>query len=144
MSDAIVPNKTIYWSYMEEDWSNYIKLVKGETIRVFSRAIWHCDQCNRLYNWEPTDSKLYTYVVEGNSTEAVDCSCKNELTSNDLIPIYSMNDFEMIEIEDTIRKDKEPIFPRKVLYCPKCKRVYVQKDNNIKVFSVENIIELET
>jgi hypothetical protein len=56
--------------------------------------------------------------------------------------VYSYNDFESFAIEKQLKNGEDPIFPRKVEYCPKCKRVYVQKDGSLKIFTVEEVVDL--
>jgi len=46
-----------------------------------------------------------------------------------------MNDFELDEIDAKIRKNESYELPRRVRFCHECKRIFVQKDQLIKVKS---------
>lgn len=143
MSDSTVPNKVIYWTYFEDEWKNQVLDILGEKHFPFVRTVWHCDKCDRLYNWEPKDNKLYTYFVDARGLTEKECYCGKELNKGTLLKVYSYNDFELPSIESQIRNGEEVIFPRQVEFCPRCKRVFVYKDKKIKVFSVEEVDELK-
>lgn len=142
MSDAKVPNRVVYWTYFEDEWDTNVQFIKGQKVYPVVRTVWHCDKCDRLYNWEPKDKKLYTYFLEHNGLIGIECSCISELEQGDLLKVYSYNDFELPSIEKQIRNGEGPIFPRKVDFCPKCKRVYVREEDRLKVFSVEEVTDL--
>lgn len=142
MSDAKIPNRVVYWTYFEDEWDTNVQFIKGQRVYPVVRTVWHCDKCDRLYNWEPKDKKLYTYFLERSGLAGIECSCISELEQSNLLKVYSYNDFESPSVEKQIRNGDEPIFPRKVDFCPKCKRVYVREEDKLKVFSVEEVIDL--
>ncbi|TYQ16564.1 UNVERIFIED_CONTAM: hypothetical protein Cloal_3115 [Acetivibrio alkalicellulosi] len=141
MSDKIVPNKVIYWTYTKENWLQRIKVAKGEFLIVESHAIWNCEKCGRLHYLK--NGTRHTYDIEPIELNNVDCLCKVPFSKGDLEEYYSMNDFEMDEIEDKIRKNESYNFPRRVRFCPNCKRVFVQKDDKLKVFCLEELVDLK-
>ncbi len=143
MSDSTVPNKVVYWTYFEDEWEKQIQEILGKIHYPFIRTVWHCDKCSRLYNWEPKDSKLYTYFLEDNDSIENECSCRNELNKGILLKVFSYNDFELPYIQTKIRNGEEVIFPRKIEFCIKCNRIFVHKNDKLKVFSVEDVIDLK-
>ncbi|TYQ16560.1 UNVERIFIED_CONTAM: hypothetical protein Cloal_3109 [Acetivibrio alkalicellulosi] len=143
MSDATVPNKIIYWTYFEDEWEKQILEILEKIHFPFIRTVWHCDKCDRLYNWEPKDNKLYTYFLENQDSTENECSCSNEFNKGTLLKVYSYNDFESPSIQSQIRNGEEVVFPRKVEFCPRCKRVFVFKDKKIKAFYVEEVTDLK-
>ncbi len=143
MSDSTVPNKVVYWTYFEDEWEKQIQDILGKIHYPFIRTVWHCDKCDRLYNWEPKDNKLYTYFIETQDSSKNKCTCENDLNTGTLLNVYSYNDYESPSIQSQIKKGEEPIFPRKVELCPKCKKVFVWKGDKLKVFYVEDVIDLK-
>jgi len=141
MSDKIVPNKVIYWTYTKENWIQRSKFAKGEFSFVDSQAVWNCENCGRLHFRR--NKVKYTYSIEYTELNNINCSCSEKFTKGEVEEYYSVNDFELDEIDDKIRKDESYEFPRKVGFCPKCKRIFVQKDEVLKFYCLEELIDLE-
>jgi len=67
MSDKIVPNKVIYWTYTKENWFQRVKFVKGEYPKweypvIEFLAIRNCEKCNRLHYIR--NGKKHVYVID--------------------------------------------------------------------------------
>ncbi|HEX9059202.1 MAG TPA: hypothetical protein VF941_03390 [Clostridia bacterium] len=141
MSDSTVPNKVVYWTYLEDEWEKQKLDILGKAHYPFIRTVWRCDRCDRLYNWEPKDNKLYIYFIEKDTAGTV-FSCCTDLKHETLIKVYSYNDLELPSIHSAVKNLKEPLFPREIYFCPSSKRIYVKKNESVKVFSVEEVVDL--
>jgi len=70
MSDKIVPNKVIYWTYTKENWFQRVKFVKGEYPKweypvIEFLAIRNCEKCNRLH-YIRNGKNMYTLLIPRN------------------------------------------------------------------------------
>ncbi|WP_235835975.1 hypothetical protein EPD62_016105 [Acetivibrio thermocellus] len=145
MSDKIVPNKVIYWTYTKENWFQRVKFVKGEYPKweypvIEFLAIRNCEKCNRLHYIR--NSKKHVYVIDSKKLDDINCSCKEAFAKGELEEYFSMNDFELDEINAKIRKNESYELPRKVRFCSECKRIFVQKGDVLKIYCLEELKEL--
>jgi len=91
----------------KENWFQRVKFVKGEYPKweypvIEFLAIRNCEKCNRLHYIR--NGKKHVYVIDSKKLDDINCSCKEAFAKGELEEYFSMNDFELDEIDAKIRK----------------------------------------
>lgn len=134
MMDTIVPNNTVYWTYMKSDENALIEKFRGDSKRINQSAIWVCSCCKRFYYWSK-DWNLYTY-------KRTDCLNIDIKTINwdgvDNI-YYSFNDYQRAEMRDELIRTGEIKFPIQAYLDNDTKDVIVKYNDKISIYHIEKI-----
>lgn len=139
MTDAEVPNKSVYRAYLEDEWLIRKKWYMDPSIRSTIRDFWYCDVCERIYSRVPIDGFYYTYTIQFEGDAEEGCTCLEN--GSNTIKVYALNDEEEdVAWDCVVDRGEEPIFSREVRYCTKCKRIYIKKNDKVKKYRVEEVV----
>ncbi|GAA0137060.1 hypothetical protein YSY43_39010 [Paenibacillus sp. YSY-4.3] len=135
LSDTLVPNNVVYWTYPVNEEDLLIKTFRGEYPDLTQIAIWHCEACSRFYYWSH-DWKVYTYrLKQADMTEIKGFDWTN------IKNVYiSFNDFEEDEIMRQLKETGQIVFPRKIKIIETDKKIAVVSKCNMKLYELEDVI----
>lgn len=136
LSDTIVPNNVVYWTYKGTEKNQLIKNFEGEFTDLTQIAIWYCEECKRFYYWGD-DGKVYTYVLRNRDmleNHHIDWEKDEEL-------YYSFNDFEEEELRSEMKRTGEFTIQRKIKVLENGNKIVIKlKENEIlKLYELENV-----
>ncbi|CAM4235999.1 MAG: hypothetical protein E7L01_22880 [Paenibacillus macerans] len=136
LSDTIVPNNVVFWTYKATEKNQLIKNFEGEFTDLTQIAIWYCEECKRFYYWGD-DGKVYTYALR--NEEVLDYH--NIDWEKDESLYYSFNDFEEEELRSEMKRTGELAIPRKIKILENRNKIAIKSNGNeaIKLYQLENV-----
>lgn len=133
LSDTVVPNDVIYWTYPVEEKEKIEKTFHGEYPKLTQIAIWYCNECKRFYYWS-NDWKLFTYNLNnilGKNEYTIDWNTHTNM-------YYSYNDIEEDEIIEELNENGNLVFPRKVIRLND-NTIIIKNKTSYKIYTLEEI-----
>ncbi|MBU8711086.1 hypothetical protein NST23_14925 [Brevibacillus sp. FSL K6-0770] len=136
LSDTIVPNNVVFWTYKATERNQLIKNFEGEFTDLTQIAIWYCEECKRIYYWGD-DGKVYTYALR--NKEVLDYPNIDWESDKELY--YSFNDFEEKEIRNELKGTGELTVPRKIKVLENRNEIAIKSSEHgtIKLYKLENV-----
>lgn len=137
LTDATVPNKNVYWTYFQDEWELRKKWYQNPTLETTIRDFWYCNNCRRIYSRVPICGDYYTFLPQKQTDDSIDFWPIEDNTRYKKIYVLSEEDEDIAW--DNVIDGVEPEFSREVVYDFINKLIYIRKNQQVKVYEVENV-----